>query len=100
MLSASERTMVALVFGQSQTANVVREQFVGGGHVFNYFHGRCYAATDPLLGTGGDGGNVWTLIGTELVEQKRFEASFSSPSRLAGQASPNGRPAATCARIS
>ena len=63
--------MVALVFGQSQAANVVREQFVGGGHVFNYFRGRCYAATDPLLGTGGDGGNVWTLIGTELVQLLR-----------------------------
>jgi hypothetical protein len=36
-LAAGERTMVALVFGQSQAANVVREQFVGGGHVFNYF---------------------------------------------------------------
>src|SRR5580704_1541166 len=35
--AAGERTMVALVFGQSQAANVVREQFVGGGHVFNYF---------------------------------------------------------------
>jgi lysophospholipase L1-like esterase len=72
--AAGERTMIALVFGQSQAANVVREQFVGGGHVFNYFRGRCYAATDPLLGTGGDGGNVWTLIGTELVQQKQFEA--------------------------
>jgi hypothetical protein len=56
--AAGERTMIALVFGQSQAANVVREQFVGGGHVFNYFRGRCCAATDPLLGTGGDGGNV------------------------------------------
>jgi lysophospholipase L1-like esterase len=72
--AAGERTMVALVFGQSQAANVVREQFVGGGQVFNYFRGRCYAATDPLLGTGGDGGNVWTLIGTELVQQKQFDA--------------------------
>jgi lysophospholipase L1-like esterase len=72
--AAGERTMIALVFGQSQAANVVREQFVGGGNVFNYFRGRCYAATDPLLGTGGDGGNVWTLIGTELVQQKQFEA--------------------------
>ncbi len=72
--AAGERTMVALVFGQSQAANVVRESFVGSGHVFNYFRGRCYAAIDPLLGTGGDGGNVWTLIGTELVQQKQFDA--------------------------
>ena len=72
--AAGEHTMVALVFGQSQAANVVREHFVGGGQVFNYFRGRCYAATDPLLGTGGDGGNIWTLIGTELVRQKQFDA--------------------------
>ena len=38
--AAGERTMVALVFGQSQAANVVREQFVGGGQVLNYFRGR------------------------------------------------------------
>ena len=66
--------MVALVFGQSQAANQVRERFVGGRQVFNYFRGRCYEAVDPLLGTGGDKGNVWTLIGSELVEQKRFDA--------------------------
>jgi lysophospholipase L1-like esterase len=72
--AAGGRTMVALVFGQSQAANVVREQFVGGDRVFNYFRGRCYAAIDPLLGTGGDGGNVWTLIATELVQQRHFEA--------------------------
>jgi lysophospholipase L1-like esterase len=72
--AAGERTMVALVFGQSQAANQVREHFVGGPQVFNYFRGRCYAAVDPLLGTGGDRGNVWTLIGTELVQQKLFDA--------------------------
>jgi len=72
--AAGERTMVALVFGQSQAANQVRERFVGGSQVFNYFRGHCYEAVDPLLGTGGDKGNVWTLIGTELVEQKRFDA--------------------------
>jgi hypothetical protein len=44
--AAGERTMVALVFGQSQAANVVREQFVGGGHVFNYF--RAAATRQPI----------------------------------------------------
>jgi hypothetical protein len=52
------------------------------------------------LGTGGDGGNVWTLIGTELVQQKQFEAVVLVTIRLEGQASPNGRPAGTCTRIS
>ncbi|MBV8746716.1 MAG: hypothetical protein JO134_16895, partial [Xanthobacteraceae bacterium] len=58
-----ERTMVALVFGQSQAANQVQERFIGGEGVFNYLRGHCYQALDPLLGTGGDKGNVWTLVG-------------------------------------
>ena len=66
--------MVALVFGQSQAANQVQERFVGGKGVFNYLRGRCYQAVDPLLGTGGDKGNVWTLVGSDLVAQKQFDA--------------------------
>jgi lysophospholipase L1-like esterase len=73
---ANDRTMVALVFGQSQAANVVKERFVGDSRVFNYFQGHCYAAADPLLGTDHGGGNVWTLVGTQLVQQKRFEAAI------------------------
>jgi lysophospholipase L1-like esterase len=68
------RTMVALVFGQSQAANQVQERFVGGKGVFNYLRGHCYQAVDPLLGTGGDKGNVWTLVGTDLVAERRFDA--------------------------
>jgi lysophospholipase L1-like esterase len=93
--AAGERTMVALVFGQSQAANQVREHFVGGPQVFNYFRGRCYAAVDPLLGTGGDRGNVWTLIGTELVQQKRFDAVILVTIAIGGssmaQWAPGGR---------
>jgi len=62
--------------------------------VFNYFRGRCYAATDPLLGTGGDGGNVWTLIGTELVQQKQFEESQPLGDHLLGEKIDAGRVAA------
>jgi hypothetical protein len=70
---ASDRTMVALVFGQSQAANQVEPRFVGSDRVLNHFRGRCYRAADPLLGTDGGGGNVWTLVGNELVGQKRFD---------------------------
>jgi lysophospholipase L1-like esterase len=72
--ATDERTMVALVFGQSQAANQVQERFVGGKGVFNYLRGRCYQAVDPLLGTGGDKGNVWTLVASDLVAQKQFDA--------------------------
>ena len=33
----------------------------------NYFAGKCYAASSPLLGTTGIGGESWTLLGTKLV---------------------------------
>jgi lysophospholipase L1-like esterase len=92
---ANDRTMVALVFGQSQAANLVEPRFVGSDRVLNHFHGRCYRAADPLLGTDGGGGNVWTLVGNELVGQKRFDtvilvtvAVSGSP---IGQWAPGGR---------
>jgi hypothetical protein len=66
--------MIALVFGQSQSANLVGERFMGKGQVYNFFRGQCYAARDPLLGTTNSWGNVWTLIGNELVQKKLFDA--------------------------
>jgi len=85
---ANDRTM-------SQAANLVKPRFVGHDRVLNHFRGHCYRAADPLLGTDGGGGNVWTLVGNELVEQKRFDtvvlvtvAVSGSP---IGQWAPGGR---------
>jgi lysophospholipase L1-like esterase len=93
--ATGERTMVALVFGQSQAANQVQERFVGGKGVFNYLRGHCYQAVDPLLGTGGDKGNVWTLVGTDLVAERRFDAVILVTIAIGGtsiaQWAPGGR---------
>jgi lysophospholipase L1-like esterase len=92
---ANDRTMVALVFGQSHAANVVKERFVGDSRVFNYFQGHCYAAADPLLGTDHGGGNVWTLVATQLVQQQRFEAvvlvTIAVSGSYIGEWAPGGR---------
>jgi lysophospholipase L1-like esterase len=92
---AGDRTMVALVFGQSHAANVVKERFVGGGQVFNYFRGHCYGAADPLLGTDSGGGNVWTLVGNELVQQQLYESvvlvTIGVSGSYIGQWAPGGR---------
>jgi lysophospholipase L1-like esterase len=64
--------MVAFVIGQSHAANFIGERFVGGEHAFNRFEGKCYAARDPLLGTEGGGGNVWTLVASKLIERRLF----------------------------
>jgi lysophospholipase L1-like esterase len=92
---AGDRTMVALIFGQSHAANVVKERFVGDIRVFNYFQGHCYAAADPLLGTDNGGGNVWTLVGNELVRQKLYESvvlvTIGVSGSYIGQWAPGGR---------
>jgi lysophospholipase L1-like esterase len=92
---AGDRTMVALVFGQSHAANVVKERFVGDAGVFNYFQGHCYEAVDPLLGTDHGGGNVWTVVGTELVRQQLFDAvilvTAGASGSYIGQWAPGGR---------
>jgi Carbohydrate esterase, sialic acid-specific acetylesterase len=92
---AGNRTMVALIFGQSHAANVVKERFVGDIKVFNYFQGHCYRAADPLLGTDNGGGNVWTLVGNELVRQRLYDAvvlvTIGVSGSYIGQWAPGGR---------
>jgi lysophospholipase L1-like esterase len=92
---ANDRTMVALVLGQSQAANLVKERFVGDTGVVNYFRGRCYRAADPLLGNDYGGGNVWTLVGNELVRQQLFDAVVLVTAAVSGsyigQWAPGGR---------
>jgi len=69
------RTMVAVVFGQSNAANQLGHRYIGvDGRVLNFFHGRCYFARDPLLGATGNMGSAWTLLGNKLVESGRYDS--------------------------
>jgi lysophospholipase L1-like esterase len=71
---ASQRVMVALAFGQSNAANFGENPRHGGAGVFNFHQGKLYAAHDPLLGAGGDGGSVWTRLGDRLIATKYYDA--------------------------
>lgn len=68
-----DRTMVALVFGQSNSANHGETRYAPKGKVYNFFDGKCYLAADPLLGATGDRGSVWTRLGDMLVDQRLFD---------------------------
>ena len=59
--------MVILVVGQSHGANYVSERFAGRPGVFNAYQGQCYRAHDPLLGAEGVKGNLWTVVGNDVV---------------------------------
>jgi len=67
------KTMVALVFGQSNSANFGETPYKPKSNVYNFFDGKCYVAEDPLLGADGTKGSVWTRLGEKLVEQKMYD---------------------------
>jgi Carbohydrate esterase, sialic acid-specific acetylesterase len=67
------RTMVAFVFGQSNSANHGDEKFrAPSPAVANFWNGKYFAAEDPLLGASGDGGSPWTLMANEVIGAGAF----------------------------
>ena len=65
----TDRTMVAFVFGQSNSANYGGERHAATpGKVYNHFDGRFYLAADPLLGADGEMGSVWTNLADKIVQ--------------------------------
>jgi hypothetical protein len=62
-------TGVLLVIGQSNAGNHAQQIFTNHyiTHVVNYFNGRCYVASSPLLGASGDGGEFLTPLADELI---------------------------------
>jgi hypothetical protein len=65
----TDKTMVLLTAGQSNAANSGGQRYSGLPNVLNYFAGKCYIASSPLLGTTGIGGDSWTLLGNKIVER-------------------------------
>jgi hypothetical protein len=70
----SKRVLMALAFGQSNSANFGENPRTAGEAVYNFHQGKLYAAQDPLLGADGEGGSVWTRLGDRLLATKRYEA--------------------------
>ena len=75
----STRIMVALAFGQSNSANHGDTRHDSGGNVFNFYLGKLYKARDPLLGATGDGGSVWTRLGDLVVNSNMWDAVVIAP---------------------
>ena len=79
-LTPDKRTMIALTFGQSNAGN--RGQTLYTPHnpaVLNYFEGKLYRAKDPLLGTTGPGGSVWTHLGDLLIDSGLYRKVIFIP---------------------
>lgn len=82
----SERTRVLLLLGQSNAANYGGQRFRPHqtARVVQFFKGRCYLASSPLLGASGVGGEPWTLLGDRLIEQGGVDQVVLAPAAIVG----------------
>lgn len=71
----TSETAVIFAFGQSNIANYADHKFKTKypSHVLNFFQGRCYTASSPLLGASGRLGEYLTPLGDYLIESKAFK---------------------------
>ncbi len=70
---ANGRLMVALVFGQSNSANFGLTQKASIPGVYSFNKGRCFRAADPLPGAEGNGGSIWTRLGDRLISSGLYD---------------------------
>ncbi len=82
--SVRGRALVALIAGQSNAANSGDSRHVSRQNVYNFYHGRCYRARDPLVGAQGTGGSIWSRLGDRLVEGRRYERVLVVPVAVSG----------------
>src|SRR5262245_899799 len=84
--SAAGRTAVIISLGQSNSANHGLGRTTSKHSVdnFNLYDGRCYHATDPLLGASGDDGNFATRLGDLLIEEGLFDHVIIAPIGMGG----------------
>jgi hypothetical protein len=67
-------TGVLLVLGQSNAANQANKRFTTHypNRVVNYFDGKCYVASSPLLGATGAGGEYLTALADHLISKGTY----------------------------
>lgn len=78
---------VILAMGQSNAGNYGGETLyrpVQPVFNFNWADGKCYRAEDPLLGSTGDRGTVWTRLGDALIETHQFKQVVIVPIAVGG----------------
>ena len=77
----SGKTAIIVVHGQSNAANYGNARHAAREAVDNFdpASGKCFAATDPLLGTDGVGGSFATRLGDMLIQDGRYERVIFVP---------------------
>jgi hypothetical protein len=84
-LKSDNKTMIALVFGQSNAANHGQKAYTPhNASVLNYFDGKLHTAKDPLFGNTGTGGSVWTHLGDMLIDSGLYNKVIFIPIAIGG----------------
>lgn len=68
------RRLVVVVLGQSNAANYGSAPRYAGPGVYVFAADKLYAARDPLPGGDGDGGSIWTRLGSRLIASGAYDA--------------------------
>jgi hypothetical protein len=81
----TDKTIVAFVFGQSNSANSEGERYKADTkNVLNYFNGSYYLASDPLLGATGNAGSMWTITANKLIKESLADKVILVPAGVGG----------------
>jgi hypothetical protein len=82
----SSDTGVLLAIGQSNSANYADKKVATRfpSQVFNYYDGKCYVASSPLLGASGAKGEFITLLADKLIENGTYKTIVIISSGIGG----------------
>lgn len=82
----TDKTLVLLVAGQSNTGNHAGQRYESnyGTRVINFWNGKCYKAESPLLGTTGNWGESWTLLANKLIAANMADQVVLIPAGIGG----------------
>jgi hypothetical protein len=82
----TDETAVLLVIGQSNSANHAEKKYTTENptKVFNYYKGKCYVASSPLLGATGEEGEFITPLADKLIANGTYKSVVIISSGIGG----------------
>ena len=83
---ADPRSAVFLILGQSNAANHGQDRYQPTEEVYslNFLDMKCYRANDPLPGSSGTGGSVWSRLGDRLIKAGLYDRVLFVPLAFGG----------------
>jgi len=80
----NKNTAILIVSGQSNAANFGEDSYIPQNKVYEYNHGFCFLAQDPLVGANGGFGSVWIRLADKLIEKGIYENVIISAAAVGG----------------